>query len=96
MASKYDALASYLLRQRGPAHTMSFADIEQLIGMPLPNSSREHNAWWGNDRSPQSTHSQAKYGWLAAGWEVESVDPIQQTTTFRRSTDATAEPATES
>ena len=63
---------------------MSFADIERLIGSPLPDSSRKHSAWWGNDRSPRSTHSQAKHGWLAVSWEVESVDPIRQSVTFRK------------
>lgn len=83
MASKYDALAAHLRTQRGPAHTMSFPDIERLIGTPLPDSSITHTAWWGNDRSPRSTHSQAKHGWLAAGWEVESVDAIRRSVTFR-------------
>jgi hypothetical protein len=84
MPSKYDALAAYLRRQSGPAHTMSFADIERLIGTPLPDSSHTHSAWWGNDRSPDSTHTQAKYGWLAAGWDVESVDPNRRSVTFRK------------
>lgn len=84
MASKYDALAAHLRKQRGPTHTMSFADIEDLIGTPLPDSSYTHSAWWGNDRSPDSTHSQAKYGWLAAGWESDSVDPSRQLVTFRK------------
>jgi hypothetical protein len=63
---------------------MSFAEIEDLIRTPLPDSSRMHMAWWGNDRSPDSTHPQAKDGWIAAGWEVESVDPDQQFVTFRK------------
>lgn len=83
MASKYDALAAYLLKQSGPSHTMGFADIERLIGTPLPDSSLTHTAWWGNDRSPRSTHSQARHGWLAAGWEVESVDPVRRSVSFR-------------
>lgn len=84
MASKYDALAAHLRGQSGPAHTMRFADIERLIGTPLPESSHTHPAWWGNDRSADSTHSQAKYGWLAADWEVDSVDPKRRSVTFRK------------
>jgi hypothetical protein len=84
MASKYDALATYLRGRSESPHTMSFAAIEDLIGTPLPISSRTHKAWWGNDRSPASTHAQAKFGWLAAGWEVESVDPDQQLVIFRK------------
>ncbi len=63
---------------------MSFTEIEALIGASLPVSSRTWSAWWGNDRSPDSRHSQAKHGWLAADWEVESCDLIQQTVTFRK------------
>ena len=84
MASKYDALAAYLRRRSESPHTMSFAAIENLIGTPLPISSHTHKSWCGNDRSPDSTHSQAKYGWLAAGWEVESVDPNRRSVTFRK------------
>jgi hypothetical protein len=83
MPSKYDALAAHLRGRRESPHTMSFAAIEDLIGTPLPISSRTHKAWWGNDRSPASTHAQAKFGWLAAGWEVEAVDPDQQFVIFR-------------
>ena len=94
MASKYDALAGHLRRQSGSTHTMDFADIERLIGTPLPDSSQKHSAWWGNDRSPDSTHSQAKYGWLAAGWEVDSFDLNQESVTFRKLTDGTSSPST--
>lgn len=84
MASKYDSLAAHLRRQSQSPHTMSFTDIEDLIGTPPPESSYTHNAWRGNDRSPDSTHSQAKYGWLAVGWEVKSVDPNRRSVTFRK------------
>ena len=84
MGSKYEALAAYLRRQSVSPHSMNFVEIEDLIGTPLPASSRAHKAWWGNDRSPDSTHPQAKHGWLAAGWEVESFNLAQQTVTFRK------------
>jgi hypothetical protein len=82
MASKYSALANYLRCQRGLRHSMSFVEIEALIGTSLPISSRTWSAWWSNDRSPDSRHVQAKHGWLAAGWEVEAFDLRQQTVTF--------------
>jgi hypothetical protein len=84
MTSKYGALAEYLRRQSGPRHSMSFAEIEALIGTPLPVSSRTWSAWWSNDRSPDSSHVQSKHGWLAAGWEVDSFDLSQQIVTFRK------------
>ena len=88
MASKYDPLARYLERQSGPRHTMSFAEIEKVTGLRLPPSSRPPaigwRQWWENSHSPRSSHTQARCGWIAAGWEVDSVDPIQQTITFRK------------
>jgi hypothetical protein len=47
---------------------MTFGQVEQLVG-PLPDSAREHRAWWGND----SYRSQS-IAWQAAGWHVASVD----------------------
>lgn len=80
MASKYDALAEHLRRQSGSRHTMSFDQMAQLIGTPLPPSAHAHRAWWANDR----THPQALNGWLAAGWEVDAVDWGLEAVTFRR------------
>jgi hypothetical protein len=79
MASKYDTLADYPRRQSGSRHAMSFAEIEALVGT-LPSSARTWRAWWANDRS----HVEAKHGWLAAGWKVESVDLNGQTVTFHK------------
>jgi hypothetical protein len=79
MAKKYVPLADHLRRQSGPRHTMSFAEIEDLVGI-LPPSAHSWRAWWANDRS----HVEAKDGWLAVGWEVESVDQPRETVTFRR------------
>ncbi len=79
MASKYDALARHLRKQRGPRHEMSFAQIERLVGTPLPRSSHVWRPWWAN-----SHHTQALNGWMAAGWEVDSVDPTNERVTFRQ------------
>jgi hypothetical protein len=44
---------------------MSFADVEEILGRPLPASAYKFNAWWGNG----SRHSQAKV-WRGAGFEA--------------------------
>jgi hypothetical protein len=79
MANKYEPLADHLRRQAGTGHTMSFAEIEDLVEA-LPPSARTWRAWWANDRS----RVQARHGWLVDGWEVESVDQARETVTFRR------------
>lgn len=88
MTSKYDPLATYLRQQPGPLVTLTLAQIQAIIGRPLPASALPSHPdcrnWWANSFSPRSQHSQAKHGWLAAGWEVEAVNPLQGTVTFRR------------
>jgi hypothetical protein len=85
MASKYSTLADYLRRQSERHHAMNYTEIEGLIGTRLPASARERSSSrWDNDHSPDSCHYQSKRGLLAAGWEVESFDPIRQTVTFRK------------
>lgn len=61
--------------------TLSFEQVEQLIGEPLPDSARNHRAWWAND-SVGHAQSQA---WLSAGWRVSDFDLAQGQVTFERS-----------
>jgi len=60
--------------------TLSFGEIEQIIGDKLPPSAHNHREWWSNHAG---SHVQAR-AWLEAGWEVESVDQEVQTVRFRR------------
>ena len=52
--------------------TLSFPEIERIIGSPLPKSSTEHRAWWGNQRESKS-RPQA-HAWLSAGFLVDTVN----------------------
>ncbi len=63
---KYDPLREYLSGQPGNSCTLTFSEVEGIIGDFLPVSARKHKPWWGNDE----THTQAS-GWLRAGWKVE-------------------------
>ena len=84
MATKYDGLAAYLRQQQGATLTMTFAAVAATLRPPhLPRSASIHRAWWGNHRSA-TANTQARNGWLAAGWEVDSVNLAGQTVTFRR------------
>ncbi len=77
----YDRLYEYL--RRVPAHvasvTLSFAEIEQIVGGPLPPSARRHPAWWANT----STNSHAQR-WIRAEWKAHNVDLRQQSMQFDR------------
>ncbi len=78
---KYDPLEDYL--SKAPAHldklVISFAQIEQIIGKPLPpNAYNAKGTWWRNTRRPQSK------AWLAAGWKQDIVSWREQWVRFRR------------
>ncbi len=80
MASLYQPLGAYLARQRGPTHALTFPEVEAILGRSLPAAASGGRRWWTNNPG----HSQADYGWLATGWEVDSVDRGRQTVTFRK------------
>ncbi|MDP2215491.1 hypothetical protein [Phenylobacterium sp.] len=77
--SKYDPLASYLMRQPGDRVPLTFSEIEKVLGRPLPASKR-YPAWWSN--SP--TNNPMTRVWLEAGFVTEQVDIPAQRLTFRR------------
>lgn len=79
--SKYAPLAAFLQAQTQESVTLSFAQIDELVG-GLPPSAREHHPWWGNSRTAD-THSWAHL-WIAAGWERGDLDLVGQTVTFVR------------
>ncbi len=61
---KYIRLAAFLAGQSPDVDriTMSFPDIERVVGEGLPSSAR-FPSWWRND--DRRMHSRA---WLTAGW----------------------------
>jgi hypothetical protein len=75
MSTKYQPLEDYL-KDLPPARsriTLSFQEIEKLIGDNLPSSACQHRAWWSN-QADTSNRPQAK-AWINAGFKVESVKP---------------------
>lgn len=77
--SKYEPLADYLRTLPRDTCSLSFLDIERIIGCALPASAREHRAWWGNDR----THTQAR-AWMLAGFGAEPSSQRIEPVVFRR------------
>lgn len=78
-ASSYAAIGTHLKEASGSEATLSFDEIEGIIGRALPASAHRHRAWWANT----DTHSQA-LTWLAAGWKVETADLEAKEVTFVR------------
>lgn len=76
--SKYYPLQEYL-RERGQDEvTLTFAQIEKLLGNPLPEGARIEAGWWGNRKqgSPQAA------AWLGAGYKVKAISLAHKRVTF--------------
>ena len=78
---KYYPLQLHLAAQPGDAITLTFTQIEQIIGAPLPPSAYVRT-WWANQRG-QRGHSPAR-AWQGAGWRVQAADMPARTVTFTR------------
>ncbi len=84
--SKYDVLKRYLERQEARELAMTFAEIERVLGGPLPASARRQRAWWNND--PQN--NPMTRAWLEAGYRAVRVDLAEERLVFARVADAAA------
>jgi len=62
--SKYEPLTKRLAAAKDGEWTASFAELETLLGGPLPKTAKSGKAWWKSD----ATTPQAK-AW--AGWEAQ-------------------------
>jgi len=83
--SKYNPLSARLAGHAGPEWRASFAELEEVLGFPLPKGARAGKAWWRNDGA--GPHAKA---WTAGGWEAGDVDHAQGLVTFRRTAAAPA------
>ncbi len=80
MTSKYDPLGAYLRSRQATDVPMSFADIERVIGRPLPPKAVNHPAWWSNNTS-NNTMTRV---WLDAGFRTGRVDIGDRRLVFHR------------
>jgi len=78
--SKYDPLGHFLATQRFNEVPMTFAQIEKVLGFPLPEKSPAYRAWWSNNPD----NSQMTKVWLSAGFRTEKVDLASGRLVFRR------------
>ena len=78
---KYSAIAEHLSQQTVDRLTLSFDEIEGLIGTSLPSSARNYRAWWSTDSS--GTHHWVNE-WQEVGWRLEKVSLTEGRATFVR------------
>lgn len=79
--SKYAPLGGYLQRQRVDRITLTFSQIEQILGFVLPASAHTFRQWWENDE--QSNRAPAS-SWMEAGWKTVDVSLTAGRVTFIR------------
>ena len=86
MTGKYEPLSEYLTTLTGEEVCFTFAEIEAILGAPLPQTAWQRSMWWAN--SQRSDHPQSR-AWLASGWTV-SADVNNGAVTFFRSDPASS------
>lgn len=74
--SKYLNLTTYLANMEEGAWEATFTEVEEVLGMPLPDSARKHRPWWANQGHAQSA------AWLNAGYKTVNVDLANEKVTF--------------
>ena len=81
--SKYSPLRRYLsdLPSDTEEITISFDQVERMIGDKLPNSASRYLEWWSNEES--GSHVQA-HAWMNANWVVETVNLNDKWVRFHR------------
>lgn len=79
---RYSPLKLHLQAKRDAeaSLTLTFAEIEAILGFKLPVSARKHRGWWANHAA---THAQAS-AWLDAGYRVGLLSLSQEVVTFNQ------------
>lgn len=81
--SKYEPLGQFLRRQKSDEVTLSFDQIEKILGFDLPPSQGSY-AWWSNN---PDNNVMTKV-WLEAGWRVKHIRLKDREIVFSREVSA--------
>ncbi|HEY0853753.1 MAG TPA: hypothetical protein VGD86_02915 [Devosia sp.] len=76
--SVYQPLHDHLLFSGSNQVSMTFAEVEVVLGRPLPASARKRTAWWSNNAEG---HVQA-LAWLSASYRTAELDLAAERVTF--------------
>lgn len=77
VSAKYRGLAEYLLSSNETKITLSYSQIEDILGFELPDTARKYkHSYWANT----DTHSYSS-SWLAVGYKTR-VDSDSDMVTF--------------
>jgi hypothetical protein len=79
--SKYDPLHKWLSARSESRISVTFTQIEKILGFTLPRTARKESAWWANEDNVTSRHVQCK-AWLDVGFHVEKLSVAKETLDF--------------
>ena len=82
MTSRYAPLTAHLHKLGRAEISMTFEDIEAVLGFKLPPRASTHRAWFSNN----PTNNPMTRAWLAAGYKSASVDMDNRKLVFRKTT----------
>ena len=77
---KFRPLTQWLRAQSADALTVTFTDIEDVLGFPLPPSARAHVGYWYHSKRPLRKAA------TAAGYKPTGVDLVDERVTLLRTT----------
>ena len=80
---KYASLSSWLAECGKETVSLSFSEIESIIGFKLPESAYKYPPWWSNDTEHNHSHAKA---WMDVGYMASSGSEIvaSHIATFRK------------
>ena len=84
--SKYDKFGAFLVASKALEIRLTFAQIEVILGFPLP-ASKVYQAWWSNN----PFNNVMTRVWLRAGYKSSQVDVAGETVLFVRDASGTGD-----
>lgn len=69
---KYAALSNWLLGERRDRIEVSFREIEEVLGFPLPPSSREYASHWSGYKGSAVVRAIKDVGWRASNLDLKA------------------------
>jgi hypothetical protein len=83
---EYELLHRYLRDRYANRVVLTFAEIEDLLGFPLPDLARVHLAWWDGGDFARDPSTQS-FAWTLAG-RTATVNLTAQHVVFERDTES--------
>lgn len=77
--TKYQPLADFLMESNKEDITMTFTEIEKILGFKLSPSARKYRPNWANN-----SQEVLSWGWMPVGYESYAIDMKNEIVHFRK------------